>query len=160
MTERHPQPAPAAARDLMRETELLIPAGMSVGAAGGLLDAAGCGVAPVVDSRGRCVGVFTTADYQRWLDRVGSDADLVPGHHPVTMSASANEVRHHITGRFAAATPDAGVQELLHRLDAAEDPFLVILDRQARPRGIVCALDVLVAESNRTRAGGGLVTAN
>ena len=154
MTERHPRPAPPTARDLMRETELLIPLGMSVGAAGGLLDAAGCGVAPVVDSRGRCVGVFTAADYRRWLDRVGSDADLVTG------PASADEVRFHITGRFAAATPDAGVGELLHRLDAAADPFLVILDRQARPRGIVCALDVLVAESDCTRAESELVTAD
>src|SRR5687768_4557906 len=84
MNERHAPPAPPTARDLMRETELLIPLGMSVGEAGELLDAAGCGVAPVVDSRGRCVGVFTTADYRRWFDRVESDADLVPGRHPVT----------------------------------------------------------------------------
>src|SRR5690349_11131181 len=106
MTERHPRPAPPTAQDLMRETELLIPLGMSVGSAGGLLEATGSGVAPVVDSRGRCVGVFTAADYRRWLDRDVSDADLVPGHHPVTTSASANEVRYHITGRFTAAMPD------------------------------------------------------
>jgi CBS-domain-containing membrane protein len=130
----------------MRETELLIPLGMSVGAAVGLLEAVGCGVAPVVDSRGRCVGLFTAADYRRWLDRVGSDTDMD------TRPASADEVRFHITGRFAAATPEAGVQELLQRLDAASDPFLVILDRQARPRGIVCALDVLMAESDCTRS--------
>ena len=154
MTERHPRPAPPTARDLMRETELLIPLGMSVGAAAGLLEATGSAVAPVVDSRGRCVGVFTAADYRRWLDRVGSDADLVSG------PASADAVRFHITGQFAAATPDAGVQELLHRLDAAEESCLVILDRQARPRGIVCALDVLVAESGRRRTKRALVTAD
>jgi CBS-domain-containing membrane protein len=146
MSKRNPRPVTPTARDLMRETELLIPLGMSVGAAGGLLEAVGCGVAPVVDSRGRCVGVFTAADYRRWLDRVGSDTDMVTG------PASADEVRFHITGQFAAAMPEAGVQELLHRLDAASDPFLVILDRQARPRGIVCALDVLVAESDCTRS--------
>jgi CBS-domain-containing membrane protein len=145
MTERHPRPAPATARDLMRETELLIPLGMGVGAAGRLLDEAGCGIAPVVDSRGRCVGVFTAADHRRWLDRVGPDADPAPGHHP------ADQVRYHITGRFVAAMPDAGVQELLHHLDGAADPFLVVLDRQARPRGIVCALDVLAAAADRTR---------
>jgi len=154
MTERHPRPAPPTARDLMRGTEILIPLGMSVGAAGGLLAAAGCGVAPVVDSRGRCVGVFTAADYRRWLTRAGSGADLVAG------PASADEVRFHITGRFAAAPPEAGAQELLHRLDAAADPFLVVLDRQARPRGIVCALDVLAAESDRTPAGTAAALAN
>ena len=94
--DRTPPPTrPPTARDLMRETELLIPLGMSIGAAGGLLDAAGGGVAPVVDSRGRCVGVFTAADYRRWLDRVGSDADLVrappsPHRHPPTRSASTS----------------------------------------------------------------------
>lgn len=160
MTERDPRPAPPTAQDLMRETELVIPLGMSVGAAAGLLEAIGGGVAPVVDSRGRCVGVFTAADYQRWLERSGSDDNPVPERHPVTGSASVNEVRYHITGRFAAALPDTGVQELMHRLDGAVDPFLVVLDRQARPRGIVCALDVLVAESDCTRAEGELVTAN
>jgi CBS domain-containing protein len=137
----------------MREAEVLIPLGMSVGTAGGLLDAVGAGVAPVVDYRGRCVGVFTAADYRRWLDRAGSDAGIVTG------PASADEVRFHITGRFAPVTPDTPVPELLHRLDGATDPFLIVLDRQARPRGIVCALDVLVAESECTRAGTALALA-
>jgi CBS-domain-containing membrane protein len=137
----------------MREAEVLIPLEMSVGAAGGLLDAIGAGVAPVVDDRGRCVGVFTAADHRRWLDRVGSDAAPAPERSPVTDFSSPDEVRYHITGHFAPVTPDAPVPELLRRLDGATDPFLVVLDRLARPRGIVCALDVLVAESERTPGG-------
>jgi CBS-domain-containing membrane protein len=133
--------------DLMRETELVIPLEMNVGAAAELLEAAGGGVAPVVDSRGRCVGVFTAADYLRWLDRAGSDAEPAPERDPVAGLAFADEVRFHVTGQFVAVMPDAGVQELLHRLDGAADPFLIVLDRQARPRGIVCALDVLVADA-------------
>jgi CBS-domain-containing membrane protein len=159
MSERHPRPLPQTARDLMREAEVLIPLGMSVGAAGGLLEAVGAGAAPVVDSRGRCVGVFTAADHRRWLDRVVSDAEPAPAHYPVSDFSSADEVRYHITGRFAPVTPDARVPELLHRLDGARDPFLIVIDRQARPRGIVCALDVLVAESERTRAGTALALA-
>jgi hypothetical protein len=57
-----------------------------------------------------------------------------------------------MTRQFAVATPGAGVSELRHRLSGGEDPFLV-LDQQGRPRGIVCALDVLVAESNDDRTG-------
>jgi CBS-domain-containing membrane protein len=135
------------ARDLMRETRLLIPLGMSVGAAAELLEAAGGGAAPVVDSRGRCVGVFTAADYRRWLDRAGSDAEPARGRDPVAGRSPGDEVRYHVSGRYAAVMPDAGVPELLYRLDGAADPFLIVLDRQARPRGIVCALDVLVADS-------------
>jgi CBS-domain-containing membrane protein len=67
-----------------------------------------------------------------------------------------------MTRRFAAATPSAQVPELLHRLREAPEPFLVVLDGQRRPMGIVCALDVLVAasESNGSRAKGSLLTAN
>jgi CBS-domain-containing membrane protein len=152
MTERDPRTAPPTAGDLMRETELVFPLSMSVGAAARLLEAVGVGLAPVVDSRGRCVGVFTAADYRRWLDRTDRDAEAAP--------AGADEVRHHMTREFGLATPAIGVQELLHRLGTAPDPFLVVLDRQRRPRGIVCALDVLVAESNRTRPEGELVPAD
>lgn len=134
------------ARDLMRETKLLIPLGMSVGAAAELLEAAGGGAAPVVDSRGRCVGVFTAADYRRWLDRAGSDAEPARGRDSVAGRSPGDEVRYHVSGRFAAVMPDADVPELLHRLDGAADPFLIVLDRQARPHGIVCALDVLATD--------------
>jgi CBS-domain-containing membrane protein len=145
MTERDPRAAPPTAGDLMRETELVIPLAMSVGAAARLLEAVGVGIAPVVDSVGRCVGVFTVAYYRRWLDRADRDTEAAP--------AGTDEVRHHMTRRFGLATPATGVQELLHRLGAAPDPFLVVLDGQRRPRGIVCALDVLVAESNAARVG-------
>src|SRR6187402_3481599 len=114
-----PPTRPPTARDLMRESEVLIPLGMSVGAAAGLLDAVGGMVAPVVDSRGRCVGVFTAADYRRWSDRVASDAEPITVDLAVPGAPSANEVRYHITGRFAATTADTGVQDLLRRLDAA-----------------------------------------
>lgn len=150
MTERCP--APLTARELMREPEVLIPLGMSVGAAASLLEAVGCGAAPVVDSRGRCVGVFTAADYRRWLDHDGA----------VVGSVFTDAVRHHISGRFTAAASDAGVRELLNLLKTGGDQFLVVLDWQGRPRGIVCALDVLVAESEPecNRVEGELVAAN
>jgi CBS-domain-containing membrane protein len=148
MPDRSRRLSPPVASDLMRDTDLLIPLGMSIGAARSLLDAVGADVAPVVDSRGRCVGVITGADCRRSFHCVEPEVEAVTKHRAINGAATTNEVRHHITGRFAAATMDAGVQELLDRLDTAEDPFLVILDWQARPRGIVCALDVLAAVSN------------
>jgi hypothetical protein len=92
------------------------------------------------------------------LDRARRDAGGVPERPLVIGSTSSDEVRYFMTCRFAVATHGTGVQELLYLLNAAADPFLVVLDRQWRPRGIVCALDVLVAESNCARAEGELVT--
>ena len=111
-------PAPLSARELMREWRLAIPVGLSVRAAGGLLDAAGADAAPVVDSSGRCVGLFTAADYRQWLGSDGPD-----------------EVRHHMTRRFAVATPEAGPHELLHRLNAYRDAnaeYLADLRREGK----------------------------
>ncbi len=153
MTRRATRPAQSTAQDLMREIELVIPLGMNIGTAAAALEAAEIGGAPVVDSRGRCVGVFTAADYGRWLDRPDPEPELAPDHSPVNGPARADEVRYHITGQFTAVTPDTGVQELRHRLDGAADPFLVVLDRQARPRGVVRAVDLPAAESSAARVG-------
>ena len=46
----------------------------------------------------------------------------------------------------------------LYRLSVAPYPFLVVLDRQGRPRGVVCGLDVVVAESADGRPVQGVAT--
>jgi CBS-domain-containing membrane protein len=151
MTDRHPLPSAATARDLMREIPLVIPSVMSVGAAASMLDAVGTSVAPVIDSGGRCVGLFGATDYRRWLGSGGARDEVVTGWQAVAPASTPDQVCYHMTRRFAAATPEAGVQELLHRLKGADDPYLVVLDRQRRPSGIVCALDVLAAEAGTLR---------
>jgi CBS-domain-containing membrane protein len=160
MTDRHPLPSAATARDLMREIPLVIPSGMSVGAAASLLDAVGTSVAPVIDPGGRCVGLFGTIDYRRWLDRSGPEAEVVSEWQAVPPTSMPDVVCYHMTRRFAVATPEADVHELLHRLKGVEEPYLVVLDRQRRPRGIVCALDVLAAEVECVGAGGESVPAD
>jgi CBS domain-containing protein len=151
MTDRYPLLPAATARDLMKEIPLVIPSGMGVGAAASLLDAVGTSVAPVVDPGGRCVGLFGAADYRRWLDSGGPRGEVVTDWQIVHPTTIPDEVSYHMTRRFAVATPEAGVHELLHRLNGVEDPYLVVLDRQRRPRGIVCALDVLAAEAGTSR---------
>jgi CBS-domain-containing membrane protein len=162
MTERHPRSAPCSARDLMKEPRALIPLGMSVESAAAVLESADVDAIPVVDSDGRCVGLFSTGDYRRWATRPGGTADIVCDWQIAAPATAPDDVRYHMTGRFAAATPSAQVPELLRRLREAPEPFLVVLDGQRRPMGIVCALDVLVAasESNGSRAKGSLLTAN
>ena len=139
------------ARELMTECPVLVPQTMGVRSAAGLLDAAGLDAAPVVDTGGRCVGVFTAGDYLRWLaggpgGRTASDAHRTPAYRP-------DEVRSHMTRRFAAAALDADADELHARMRDAAGPFVVVLDRQRRPRGIVCGLDILVNDPAAEREG-------
>jgi CBS-domain-containing membrane protein len=133
----------------MREIPLVLPSRTSVGVAASLLDTAGLSVAPVIDSGGRCVGLFGATNYRRWLDRGRTRGEVVSEWQaiPPTSGAEEDEVGYHMTRRFAVATPEAGVHELLHRFNGVGDPYLLVLDRQRRPRGIVCALDVVAAEA-------------
>jgi predicted transcriptional regulator len=107
MTDRHALPSAATAQDLMREIPLVIPSGRSVSAAASLLDAVGTSVAPVIDSGGRCVGLFGATDYWRWLDRGGAQCEVVSEWQTVPAAPIPDEVRYHMTRRFAAATPKA-----------------------------------------------------
>jgi CBS-domain-containing membrane protein len=152
VTERRPKPHAHVARDLMKEIPIVIPFWMSVPSAAGLLDAAGSDVAPVVDADGRCVGMFTPADYRRWLARGEPDVKVVSEWQLVP--EPPEEVCYHMSWRFPSAGPEAGLDELLYRLAAGSDAFLVVLDGLRRPLGIVCALDVLVADASLARAKG------
>jgi CBS-domain-containing membrane protein len=74
------------------------------------------------------------------------DGGIAPVGQTIRPAGTPDEVRNHMTRRFTAATPGISVQELRRGLSAAADPFLVVLDHQRRPRGVVCGLDVVVAE--------------
>ena len=154
MSESTRRAAPTA-RNLMRRWPVTLAPEMSVSAAAERLAAAGAEAAPVVDSSGRCVGLFTAADYRRWLTVAPPVADFFSEGQML----ACDRVGDHMTRLFTTAAPEAGVTELLQRLSAAPDPFLVVLDRQSRPVGVVCGLDVLVARVDPwlARTGRGVV---
>jgi CBS domain-containing protein len=135
----------------MTECPVLVPETMGVRSAAGLLDAAGLDAAPVVDSGGRCVGVFTAGDHLRWL--AGGPGEKTAAAARLAAVKCPDEVRHHMTRRFAAAALDADVGELHHRMRGGAGPFVVVLDRQRRPRGIVCGLDILVNDLAAEKEG-------
>lgn len=143
------RPPGPTARDLMREWRVALPPGMSVTAAAGLLAAVGTDAAPVVDSDGRCIGLFTASDYRR---RLMVEAPVTDVFSAGQMVVPGGKVGDYMTRRFGTATPESGIPELLLLLRGAADPFLVVLDQEARPMGVVCGLDVLVAEANMVRS--------
>ena len=134
---------------LMKRCPVTLSPDMSVRAAAAALAAADVEAAPVVDASGRCVGLFTVGDYRRWLTATPTVTDVFSEGQ---MVAPVDRVGDHMSRRFATAGPGADARELLRQLAAAADPFLVVLDRQRRPVGVVCGLDVLVAEATADRA--------
>jgi CBS-domain-containing membrane protein len=122
---------------------------MSVRAAADALAAAETDVAPVADASARCVGLFTASDYRRCLtaspaqDKFSDDS----------AASTDDRVCDHMARQFATTGQGADIRELLHRLSEAIDPFLVVLDREHRPVGVVCGLDVLIAETDSFRFG-------
>jgi CBS domain-containing protein len=152
MTKHPPRPARPTARDLMKEVPALISHEASVGEAAAVLQSADVEAAPVVDSDGRCVGLFSAGDFRRWAARAGAKVEVVSDWQLIPPPPAAEEVRNYMTRRYGVATPGAAVPEMLHRLREAPDAFLVVLDHQRRPQGLVHAIDLLRAESVARRA--------
>ena len=107
-----PPPASPTARDLMREWRVALRPDLSVGAAAGLLDGAGADAAPVVDSSGRCVGVFTAGDYRR---------ELALG----VVKRCLQDTRPDATIKAACRSLDKVLREFQHQCDAMK----VLLER-------------------------------
>src|SRR3954466_947641 len=66
------------AQDVMSRDVVTIPRQMPLGDAARLLRRASVSGAPVVDERGRCVGVLSAADFLRWAEEGCPDAKPAP----------------------------------------------------------------------------------
>jgi CBS domain-containing protein len=133
------------AQDMLTGLGLVIPHGLSVRAAANLLKSAGASAAPVVDGDGRCIGLFSLADYRRWVSRNRKETVIVSDWQLVHDAADRDAVGRHMTRRYAAATPTADLDELAHRLRETPSPCVVLLDRQRRPLGVVRERDIRAA---------------
>lgn len=94
---------------------------MSASAAASRLAATGTDAAPVVDSGGRGVGVFTTADH-RSQAAPAARTDFVSDWQLIV---PADRVRNHMTRRLSTTDPGAESRGLVHRPGATADPFRV-----------------------------------
>jgi CBS-domain-containing membrane protein len=145
------------AADLMSRDLVIVPQDMSLQGAARMLSRAHVSGAPVVDDKGRCVGVLSTTDFLHWVENgnprsqpkesvchawqiFGGDAaptDTVGSFmtaDPVTVSAGAN------VGRLAQMMLDARI----HRV--------IVVDADGRPIGIVSSTDVLAAVAREAHA--------
>jgi CBS-domain-containing membrane protein len=153
MTTSKPLLALTAA-DVMSRDVLAIPRQMSLRAAAHQLVQAHVSGAPVIDERGRCVGVLSTTDLARWLDR-GEQAARRPVPAPRCFCSDwqvidpdglpPDPVSRYMTADPVTAKADMRVGELARLMLDAHVHRVIIADPAGRPVGIVSTTDVLAA---------------
>ena len=139
------------AADVMSRDVLAIPRQMSLRAAAHQLVQAHVSGAPVVDEGGRCVGVLSTTDLARWLDRGPAAPPAAPRCFCSDWQVIDPEglppdpVSRYMTADPVTARADVRVGELARRMLDAHVHRVIIVGPTGRPVGIVTTTDVLAA---------------
>jgi CBS-domain-containing membrane protein len=150
------------AADLMSCEVITVPQEMSLPVATQVLAQAQIGGAPVVDSEGRCIGVFSTADLARRTQlekRAVQKAPTVPGcvcsdwsmveHEWDTLPAES--VSWYMTADPVLVPPETRIGELAKMMVDAHIHRLIVAGADRRPTGIVSSTDVLAAVARAAR---------
>jgi CBS-domain-containing membrane protein len=142
------------AEEMMSKDMVTVPRRMSLRAAAHLLNEVRISGAPVVDEEGRCVGMLTTSDLSKWVER-GECASKRLHDAPACMCTDwqvpdfsalpADEVARHMTTDLVTALPQASITELARMMLDADIHRILITDKQGRPVGIVTSTDILAA---------------
>jgi predicted transcriptional regulator len=142
------------AEELMSREVVTVPRRMSLRAAAHLLNEARISGAPVVDEHGRCVGMLTTSDLSKWVEK-GERASKRLHDAPVCMCTDwqvtdfsalpADEVARHMTADLVTAPQHTAITELARAMLDADIHRLLITDQEGRPVGIVTSTDILAA---------------
>jgi CBS domain-containing protein len=142
------------AADLMSRELVMVPREMSLRAAAHMLSQAAITGAPVVDSRGRCVGVLSSSDFVRWAE--GEESADRPPYRPRGAVCSewqmmdpdqlpTTEVGEYMTTDPVTVAPAAPIGELARRMIDAHIHRLIVVDREGMPIGVVSTTDILAA---------------
>jgi CBS domain-containing protein len=142
------------AEDLMSRDVFMLPQHMSLRAAARMMNQARISGAPVVDDDGRCVGILSTTDLMRWMEKGGEagkrysnaagcmctdwqvfDVEVLP----------QDEVLRHMTTDVVSAKPETAITELARAMIDAHIHRILITDNHNRPAGIVASTDILSA---------------
>jgi CBS-domain-containing membrane protein len=149
------------ARDLMNKEVATIPLDLGMQTAARWLAQLHVSGAPVVDERGRCVGVLSSNDFvsccaanrsrcgkNRTEVRVGpcTDPDCVGCEWQMVQPESVEgTVREYMTPNPATARPDTPIAKLAEMMVDAHLHRLIIVDEQDRPVGVVSSTDIVAA---------------
>jgi predicted transcriptional regulator len=142
------------ASDVMSRDVMVVPRKMSLRAAAHMLAQVHISGAPVVDDRGRCVGVLSVTDVIHWLsqgdreakqrdsdlERICSDWQLID----LTV-VPADEVCRYMTTDVVTALTGTPIGELARKMLDARIHRIIVTDAEGRPIGIVSSTDILAA---------------
>ncbi len=141
------------AADIMSHQVVMIPREMSIQGAARMLARAGVTGAPVVDERGRCIGVLSATDFMRWVKE----------EHPGNPSKSSRDclwepweipenglengcIEKFMTKDPVLVTTGVKIGELARiMMDAHIHRVIVVDGTSRRPVGIVSSMDILAA---------------
>jgi CBS-domain-containing membrane protein len=150
------------AGDLMSRDVVVVPQEMSLRAAAHLLARASISGAPVVDAKGRCVGVLSATDFVRWADKPPAvprrlavcvpmfaeweimDVDLLP----------EDQVRAFMTADPVTVPPSADIGTLARHMMNAHIHRVIVVDEDKLPIGVVSSIDILSAVAYADRMEG------
>jgi CBS domain-containing membrane protein len=148
------------AYDVMSPAVVVLPHGMSFVTAARLLSARQLGMAPVIDTAGRCVGVLWAEDFLRWAadggraDQAGdalTDCVWCDWQVVDVKAAQRNEVRRHMTSDPLLVTADTRLAEITEVLLDPHRRPVVVVDEERRPLGVVSSTDLQAALASAER---------
>jgi CBS domain-containing protein len=150
------------AEDLMSRTPTVVPEQMSLRAAARVLSLNQISGAPVVDAQGRLVGVISTTDFMRCLDRQFGIAFSKPASKNLVCewevghleALPADAVRCCMTTDPVTASLETSITELARMMMEAHIHRVVVVDDKRRPIGVVSSTDVLAAVARLQPDGG------
>jgi CBS domain-containing protein len=141
------------AADIMSEQVVMIPREMSLQGAARMLTRAGVSGAPVVDGNGRCIGVLSTTDFMRWVEKDRAHADARGRGEPICSAWQIPDVieptcrvEDFMTRDPVLVAPRTKISVLARMMiDAHIHRVLVVENVTQRPIGIVSSMDILAA---------------
>ncbi len=149
------------AGEIMSAPLVVIPEEMSLKCAAHVLTQANVGGAPVVNRNGRCIGVLSSTDFVKWVDR---EATCEHSDRPSTQAVFRsweivdidelpnNEVRGYMTVDPVTALPGTTVGEVARMMIDAHIHRIVVVDGSGRPIGMISSTDLLAVLARACQA--------
>jgi CBS domain-containing protein len=140
------------AADLMSRELVHLPQELSLRAAARWLAQDHISGAPVVDETGRCVGVLSSTDFLRHVEKEGMPEEpscnlttaVFHGWQVVDVELlPTGQVRNYMTPDPVTVAPSTPVVELARLMFEAHIHRLIVVNELAQPVGIVTATDLL-----------------
>jgi CBS-domain-containing membrane protein len=142
------------AADLMSTAVVAIPRAMSLRGAAHLLSQASISGAPVVDDRGRCIGVISATDFVAWAEKGDRTHNRTREACWCAHSAweignidqvPTDEVDQYMTPDPVTVPPETSLVAIAWMMTDAHIHRVIVVDAQGRPIGVVSSTDILAA---------------